>query len=121
LQALAPLPRVNALPWGFAPRDPTGPEYRPRERLFLLNCRRFPGVDAHLVHASPATLCHREGDKQSPIRTATMSGLFSSLRTPQPEIGNQGTDGRNDRMRLDNVSASPISGSWMTARYAGAV
>jgi hypothetical protein len=75
-QALEPLPRVNALPGGFAPRDPTGPEYRPRERLFLLNCRRFPGASAHLVHAVPATLYHRKGDKQSPIRTVTMSGLF---------------------------------------------
>jgi hypothetical protein len=35
LQALEPLPRVNALPEGFASRDPTGPEYRPRERLFV--------------------------------------------------------------------------------------
>src|SRR5690606_38141624 len=75
LQALEPLPRVNAPPWGFAPRNPLGPEYRPRDRLCLSKSRRFPGASAHLVHARPETLCHREGGKQSPIRTVTMPGL----------------------------------------------
>jgi len=105
-QALEPLPRMTALPVGVASRDPAGPEFRPRERLCSSICRRFPGADAHLVHANPATHCLRKGGKQSPIRAVRMSGLVLPAAS-QPEYGQQGTNNADGRMRLENVSEIP--------------
>jgi hypothetical protein len=105
-QALEPLPRMTALPAGFASRDPAGPEFRLRERLYFSVCRRFAGVGAHLVHANPETHCLRKGGKQSSIRAVRMSGLVLPAAS-QPEYGQQGTNNADGRMRLENVSGIP--------------
>ena len=95
LQALEPLPRVARYP-KVSRRAIRLDRSTGRGSACLLNCRRFPGVSAHLVHARPETLCHREGGKQSPIRTVTITRALQTCAPLKLEFRHQGS-GRHNR------------------------
>src|SRR5690606_26502892 len=115
LQALEPLPRVARYPKVSRRAIRLDRSTGRGIACVLSKSRRFPGASAHLVHTSPETLCHRKGGKQSPIRTATMSGLFQPACPSNLSSGTRARAGITAEcaygLSLDPLSSGPDDGA----------